>query len=35
MSARPKVPQINAVCAGITTDRGFAQGQAMAGNIRE
>ena len=35
MSARPKPPQINAVCAGNATERGFAQGQAMVESIRE
>ena len=35
MSARTKAPQVNAVCAGNTTERGFAQGQAMAESIRE
>ena len=33
--SRPKVPQIDAVCVGNATERGFAQGQAMAETIRE
>ncbi len=33
--SRPKVPQIDAVCVGNATERGFAQGQAMAKTIRE
>ena len=35
MSVALKIPQINAVCSGNATERGFAQGQAMAKTIRE
>ncbi len=35
MSANTKTPQIDTVCRGNATERGFAQGQAMAKTIRE
>lgn len=35
MSAALKIPQINAACSGSVTERGFSQGQAMAGLIRQ
>lgn len=35
MSIPSNIPRINVVCPGTMTDRGFAQGQAMADKIRE
>ncbi len=34
MSNSPRISQIDVVCIGNTTERGFTQGQAMAGRIR-
>lgn len=35
MAVAPNMPQINVVCSGNSTDRGFAHGQALAEMIRE
>ncbi len=35
MSTRSNTPQIDVICAGSTTERGHAQGEAMAETIRE